>query len=116
MINLRMEYSAPVDERMNVSRLLEDLHQVLLDDERLQRMRIPVKSSAVRIHQWFIGEQLDSVDFIQLILEIPQNDAAEIGQSVSGMLADVLEQEAEKVENLSVYLRIAEQTCIRSRS
>ncbi len=113
MINLRMEYSAPVDERVNISRLLEDLHQVLLHDETIQRFGLAVKSNAIRSHQWFVGEQLDSGDFIQLIVEVSQEYVLDIRDAVIGKLTERFEQDADKIENLSVLLRVIEQHYIR---
>ncbi|QMV13065.1 tautomerase family protein [Vibrio spartinae] len=116
MINLRMEYSAPVDERVNISRLLEDLHQVLLHDEIIQRFGLSVKSNAIRSHQWFVGEQLDSADFIQLIVEVSQEYVTDISHSVIEKLSERFQKDAAKIENLSVFLRVIEQHYIRHRS
>ncbi|SJN57443.1 5-carboxymethyl-2-hydroxymuconate isomerase [Vibrio ruber] len=116
MINLRMEYSAPVDERVNTSRLLEDLHQVLLHDETILQLGLSVKSNAIRSHQWFVGEQLDTADFIQLIVEVGQEYVADIRHSVIGKLTERFAQDADKIENLSVFLRVIEQHYIRCRS
>ena len=68
MPNLVLEYSNSVDERVNVQGLLEDLHQVALHCGLFDAPS--VKSRSLRCHNWLVGEEDDSVDFIHISFEL----------------------------------------------
>ena len=68
MPNLVLEYSNSVDERVNVQGLLEDLHKVTLDSGLFELAS--VKSRALRCHNWLVGEEGDSVDFIHINFDL----------------------------------------------
>ncbi len=68
MPNLVLEYSNSVDERVNVQGLLEDLHKVALDSGLFELAS--VKSRALRCHNWLVGEEGDSVDFIHINFDL----------------------------------------------
>ncbi|MEZ9856281.1 5-carboxymethyl-2-hydroxymuconate Delta-isomerase, partial [Vibrio breoganii] len=68
MPNLVLEYSNSVDERVNIQGLLEDLHQVALTCGLFD---VPsVKSRSLRCHNWLVGDEEDSVDFIHISFEL----------------------------------------------
>ncbi|MCG6220483.1 5-carboxymethyl-2-hydroxymuconate Delta-isomerase, partial [Vibrio diabolicus] len=68
MPNLVLEYSNSVEERVNVQGLLEDLHRATLDCGLFELAS--VKSRTLRCHNWLIGEEGDSLDFIHINFEL----------------------------------------------
>lgn len=103
MPNLVMEYSNSVDERVNVQGLLEDLHQVAIQSGLFDIASI--KSRALRCHNWLIGEEGDSVDFIHLSFELLDGRSAEQKRELSRQLMEVLVQQASHVRSLTVNIR-----------
>lgn len=103
MPNLVMEYSNSVDERVNVQGLLADLHQVALLSGLFDVGS--VKSRALRCHNWLIGDEGDSVDFIHISFELLDGRNAEQKRELSRQLMDVLQQQASQVRSLTVNIR-----------
>lgn len=103
MPNLVMEYSNSVDERVNVQGLLEDLHQVVLHCGLFDTGS--VKSRALRCHNWLIGDEDDSVDFIHISFELLDGRTPEQKRELSRQLMDILQQQAGHVRSLTVNIR-----------
>ncbi len=103
MPHLIMEYSNSVEERLNVSGLLEDLHQVVIDSGLFEIDS--VKSRAQRYHHWLVGEAADSVDFIHLRFELLSGRTAEQKQGLAKNLIAVMSQSAGQIESLTVDIR-----------
>lgn len=103
MPNLVMEYSNSVDERVNVQGLLEDLHQVAIQCGLFDIGSI--KSRALRCHNWLIGEEGDSVDFIHISFELLDGRTPEQKRELSRQLMDVLTEQASHVRSLTVNIR-----------
>ncbi|SJL84736.1 5-carboxymethyl-2-hydroxymuconate Delta-isomerase [Vibrio palustris] len=103
MPNLIMEYSDSVDERVNVQKLLEDLHQLALDCGLFAKS--DVKSRAIGCHDWLIGEEQDSQDFIHLTVEMLFGRTQEQKRTLGEQLMAVLQQEASNVRSLSLNMR-----------
>lgn len=103
MPNLVMEYSNSVDQRVNVQGLLADLHQVALQSGLFDVGS--VKSRALRCHNWLIGDEGDSVDFIHISFELLDGRNVEQKRELSRQLMDVLQQQASQVRSLTVNIR-----------
>ncbi|MDN3608385.1 5-carboxymethyl-2-hydroxymuconate Delta-isomerase [Vibrio ostreicida] len=111
MPNLVMEYSNSVDERVNVSSLLEDLHQVTLQCGLFEAKS--VKSRALRCHNWLIGEEGDSGDFIHISVELLEGRTSEQKRELSRQLMDVLQRQAVYVYSLTVNIRDMDRECFQ---
>jgi 5-carboxymethyl-2-hydroxymuconate isomerase len=111
MPNLVMEYSNSVDERVNVQGLLEDLHQVTLQCGLFDVGS--VKSRALRCHNWLIGDEGDSVDFIHISFELLAGRSDEQKRDLSRQLMDVLQQQASHVRSLTVNIRDMDTECFQ---
>ncbi|WP_428773298.1 5-carboxymethyl-2-hydroxymuconate Delta-isomerase [Vibrio sp.] len=111
MPNLVMEYSSSVDERLNVQGLLEDLHHVVLQSGLFDIAS--VKSRALRCHQWLIGDQGDSVDFIHISFELLAGRTDEQKRQLSRQLLEVLSEQAGQVRSLTVNIRDMDKECFQ---
>lgn len=111
MPNLVMEYSNSVDERVNVQGLLEDLHQVALQSGLFDVGS--VKSRAIRVHNWLIGDESDSVDFIHISFELLAGRTDEQKRELSRQLMAVLQQQASHVRSLTVNMRDMDTECFQ---
>jgi len=111
MPNLVMEYSNSVDERVNVQGLLEDLHQVALQSGLFDVGS--VKSRALRCHNWLIGDEADSVDFIHISFELLDGRTAEQKRDLSRQLMTVLQEQASHVRSLTVNIRDMDKDCFQ---
>jgi 5-carboxymethyl-2-hydroxymuconate isomerase len=109
MPNLVMEYTHSVDERINVQSLLEDLHTVLIKSEYFALTSI--KSRAIRLHHWLVGDLADSVDFIHLTLEPLAGLSDEQKSILSAALMAVLNQQALHVQSLTINIRDMDPLC-----
>ncbi|WP_159656283.1 5-carboxymethyl-2-hydroxymuconate Delta-isomerase [Vibrio atypicus] len=103
MPNLVMEYSNSVDERVNVQGLLEDLHEVALQSGLFDVGS--VKSRALRCHNWLIGDEGDSVDFVHISFELLDGRTPEQKRELSRQLMTVLQEQASHVRSLTVNVR-----------
>ena len=103
MPNLVLEYSNSVDERVNVQGLLEDLHQVALHCGLFDAPS--VKSRSLRCHNWLVGEEDDSVDFIHISFELLSGRTDEQKRELSRALMVVLQEQASHVRSLTVNIR-----------
>ncbi|MGO1295739.1 MAG: 5-carboxymethyl-2-hydroxymuconate Delta-isomerase [Vibrio sp.] len=103
MPNLIMEYSDSVEERVNAQKLLEDLHQRALDSGLFAKG--DVKSRAVRCHDWLLGEEQDSQDFIHVTFELLSGRTPEQKRTLVEQLMMVLQQEASEIRSLSINMR-----------
>ncbi len=103
MPNLVMEYSNSVDEQVNVQLLLEDLHQAAIDSGLFELSSI--KSRALPCHQWLIGEQEDSVDFIHITFDLLCGRSEEQKTALSHQLMNVLQAQASSVYSLTINIR-----------
>lgn len=103
MSNLVMEYTASVEEQVNVSLLLEELHDSMLTSGVFDTSA--VKSRAVRIHQWLVGDKKDSLDFIDVTIELVDGITSEQKRALSRSLLQVLETQACCIPNLAVNIR-----------
>lgn len=111
MPNLVMEYSNSVDERINVQGLLADLHQVAIDSGLFDTGS--VKSRALRCHQWLIGHQGDSVDFIHISFELLAGRSAESKRELSRKFMEVLVEKASHVHSLTINIRDMDADCFQ---
>ncbi|MCW8333907.1 5-carboxymethyl-2-hydroxymuconate Delta-isomerase [Vibrio sp. SCSIO 43135] len=111
MPNLVMEYSNSVDERVNVQGLLEDLHEVVLNCGLFDV--ISVKSRSLRCHNWLVGDEGDSVDFIHISFEMLDGRTPEQKRELSRQLMDVLQQQAGHVRSLTVNIRDMDKECFQ---
>jgi 5-carboxymethyl-2-hydroxymuconate isomerase len=98
-----MEYSNSVDERVNVQGLLEDLHEVALQSGLFDVGS--VKSRALRCHNWLIGDEGDSVDFVHISFELLDGRTPEQKRELSRQLMTVLQEQASHVRSLTVNVR-----------
>lgn len=103
MPNLIMEYTDSVEERVNVPKLLEDLHLLTLKSGLFAKE--DVKSRAIRCHDWLLGEEQDSQDFIHITLEMLSGRTAEQKRALLEPLMAVLQQEASQIRSLSINMR-----------
>ncbi len=111
MPNLVMEYSNSVDERVNIQGLLEDLHNVTL---RCGLFDVgSVKSRSIRYHNWLVGEEGDSVDFIHISFELLDGRTEEQKRDLSRQLMEVLTQQASHVRSLTVNIRDMDKACFQ---
>ncbi|WP_407832657.1 5-carboxymethyl-2-hydroxymuconate Delta-isomerase [Vibrio rotiferianus] len=111
MPNLVLEYSNSVDERVNVQGLLEDLHKVTLDSGLFELAS--VKSRALRCHNWLVGEEDDSVDFIHINFDLLAGRSAEQKRELSRALMVVLQEQASHVRSLTVNVRDMDIDCFQ---
>lgn len=111
MPNLVMEYSNSVDDRVNVQGLLEDLHQVAIQCGLFDIGSI--KSRALRCHDWLIGDEADSVDFIHISFELLDGRSAEQKRELSRQLMEVLQQQAGHVRSLTINIRNMDRECFQ---
>ncbi|EEW12050.1 5-carboxymethyl-2-hydroxymuconate Delta-isomerase [Vibrio mimicus] len=111
MPNLVMEYSNSVDERINVQGLLEDLHQAAIDSGLFDASS--VKSRALRCHNWLIGHEGDSVDFIHISFELLAGRSAEQKRDLSRKLMEILVDKASHVRSLTINIRDMDIDCFQ---
>ncbi|MBF9001821.1 MULTISPECIES: 5-carboxymethyl-2-hydroxymuconate Delta-isomerase [Vibrio] len=103
MPNLIMEYSNSVDERVNVQGLLEDLHQVALQSGLFDIGA--VKSRALSCHDWLIGDEGDSQDFIHITFELLDGRTIEQKKALASQLMSVLTEQVSHVRSLTINVR-----------
>ncbi len=103
MPHLVMEYSNSAEDRLNMQGLLEDLHQVTIASGLFSAK--DVKSRAVRVHSWLVGEQGNSVDFIHITLELLEGRSSEQKRELSRALMDVLAEQASHIDSLTINVR-----------
>jgi 5-carboxymethyl-2-hydroxymuconate isomerase len=103
MPHLIMEYSNSAEERLNMQGLLEDLHQVAIDSELFSIN--DVKSRAIRVHSWLVGDKGNSVDFIHLTVELLSGRTAEQKRELSRELMDILAEKASHIDSLTINVR-----------
>lgn len=111
MPNLVLEYSSSVEERVNVAGLLEDLHQAAINSGLFDVDS--VKSRALRYHQWLIGEESDTLDFIHINFELLDGRTAEQKRELSRQLIEVLRQQAGHIHSLTVNVRDMDRECFQ---
>lgn len=111
MPHLVMEYSNSAEERLNMQGLLEDLHQVAIDSGLFSTKDI--KSRAVRVHSWLVGDKGNSVDFIHITLELLSGRTAEQKRELSRSLMDVLAEQASHIDSLTINVRDMEKACFQ---
>lgn len=111
MPHLVMEYSNSVDERVNTQRLLEDLHHIAIQSGLFD---VPaLKSRALRYHDWLVGEEGDSVDFIHVTFELLAGRTAEQKRELSRALMTELQNQAGHVRSLTVNMREMDRDCFQ---
>lgn len=111
MPNLVLEYSNSVDERVNVQGLLEDLHRTTLDSGLFELSS--VKSRTLRCHNWLIGEEGDSLDFIHINFELLAGRTPEQKRALARELMAVLQEQASHVYSLTVNMRDMDVECFQ---
>lgn len=111
MPNLVLEYTNSVDERVNVQRLLEDLHKTVLDSGLFELAS--VKSRALRCHHWLIGEEEDNLDFIHINFELLAGRTPEQKRELSRALMRVLQEQASHIHSLTVNVRDMDAECFQ---
>ncbi|MBA5764347.1 5-carboxymethyl-2-hydroxymuconate Delta-isomerase [Vibrio sp. 404] len=109
MPHLIMEYSNSVDERVNTQRLLEDLHHAAIQSGLFDAPSL--KSRSLRYHDWLVGEEADSVDFIHVTFELLDGRSAEQKRELSRQLMSVLQQQANHVRSLTINIRDMDREC-----
>ncbi len=109
MLHLVMEYSDPVNERVNIDLLLEELHQHLIKTGEFAPKNI--KSRAYACNQWLIGEQNDKNNFIHLTLSLLEGRSMETKHQLSQGLLKVLHLHANVLSSLTVEVREIEKGC-----
>ena len=98
-----MEYSNSAEDRLNTQGLLEDLHQVAIDSELFSIN--DVKSRAIRVHSWLVGDKGNSADFIHLTVELLSGRTAEQKRELSRGLMDILAEKASHIDSLTINVR-----------
>ena len=111
MPNLVMEYTQPIEDRLNTQGLLQDLHQVLCDSGLFETNAI--KSRAYRCHSWLIGDCEDSQDFIHITVELLSGRTDEQKRALSQSLIDLLTAEAPWLASITVNLREMDKGCFQ---
>ncbi len=111
MPNLVLEYTNSVEERVNVQGLLEDLHKAALDSGLFELAS--VKSRTLRCHNWLIGEEGDSLDFIHINFELLAGRTPEQKRTLSRDLMAVLQEQAGHVHSLTVNIRDMDVDCFQ---
>lgn len=111
MPNLVLEYSNSVDERVNIQGLLEDLHRVALHCGLFDAAS--VKSRSLRCHNWLVGEEGDSVDFIHISFELLSGRTEEQKRDLSRQLIQTLQEQASHVRSLTVNMRDMDKACFQ---
>lgn len=109
MPHLIMEYSNSVDERVNTQRLLEDLHHAAIQSGLFDAPSL--KSRSLRYHDWLVGEEADSVDFIHVTFELLDGRSAEQKRELSRQLMSVLQSQANHVRSLTINIRDMDREC-----
>ena len=109
MPHLVMEYSNSVDERVNTQRLLEDLHHAAIQSGLFDAPSL--KSRSLRYHDWLVGEEADSVDFIHVTFELLDGRSAEQKRELSRQLMSVLQQQANHIRSLTINIRDMDREC-----
>lgn len=109
MPNLVMEYAEPVAERVNISGLLTDLHQTLLECG----LFVPeaVKSRSYPCQDWLVGEDGDIATFIHIEMSMLSGRSAEVKRDLSRLLMVVLEQHAATINSLTINIRDMDSDC-----
>ncbi|NAZ53828.1 5-carboxymethyl-2-hydroxymuconate isomerase [Vibrio toranzoniae] len=111
MPNLVLEYSNSVDERVNIQGLLEDIHQVALSCGLFD---VPsVKSRSLRCHNWLVGDEEDSVDFIHISFELLSGRTEEQKRELSRLLMQALQEQASHIRSLTVNIRDMDKDCFQ---
>ncbi|NLS13512.1 5-carboxymethyl-2-hydroxymuconate Delta-isomerase [Vibrio sp. SM6] len=103
MPNLVLEYSNSAEERVSMPALLADLHHVMLQSGLFEASS--VKSRTLRGHQWLIGEEGDSVDFIHVTVELLVGRSDEQKSELADALITTLSHSASHIRTLTVNLR-----------
>lgn len=103
MPNLVMEYTQPIEDRLNTQGLLQDLHQTLIDSDLFDVSSIV--SRAQRCHTWLIANQEDMQDFIQVAVSLPPAATTEQKAMLSEQLLEVLRRQAPWVNRVIVEVR-----------
>lgn len=111
MPNLIMEYSNSVEERVNIPSLLEDVHQVALQSGLFNLAS--VKSRAIRVNDWMIGEEGNSDDFIHICVELLDGRSEEQKSVLSQQLIEALQVHAAHVRSLTVNIREMDRACFQ---
>ncbi|WP_261816163.1 5-carboxymethyl-2-hydroxymuconate Delta-isomerase [Vibrio gallicus] len=114
MPNLVMEYTQPIEDRLNVQGLLQDIHQVMLDSGLFDAASI--KSRALRCHTWLVGEQEDDANFIHVTVELLSGRTEEQKRALSRELIQVLTRSSDWVESLTVNVRDMNRDCFQKVS
>lgn len=103
MPNLIMEYTNSVDERASIPLLLEELHQGLIDSLLFE---VPaIKSRAIRLNDWLVGEKQDREDFIHVTVELMEGRTDEQKSQLAEKLIHIMAEQAASVESLTVNVR-----------
>lgn len=113
MPNLVMEYSNSVEERVNIPSLLEDLHQVVLQSHLFEQAA--VKSRAIRVNDWLIGDVGNTTDFIHVSVELLDGRSDEQKALLSQQLIEVLQEQAQCIHSLTINIRDMNQACFQKR-
>jgi 5-carboxymethyl-2-hydroxymuconate isomerase len=103
MPHLVLEFTASVEEQLNIHGLFEDLHQDLLDCGLFEQD--DVKSKAMRCNEWRIGHHGQSQDFIHISVALLAGRSAEQKEALSQILFETLTSQAKSVFSLSVEIR-----------
>ncbi|MEF1337524.1 5-carboxymethyl-2-hydroxymuconate isomerase, partial [Vibrio rotiferianus] len=72
-----------------------------------------VKSRALRCHNWLVGEEGDSVDFIHISFDLLAGRSAEQKRELSRALMVVLQEQASHVRSLTVNVRDMDIDCFQ---
>lgn len=107
MPHLVMEYSNSAEDRLNMQGLLEDLHQVMVDSELFSSK--DVKSRAIRVHSWLVGDKGNSADFIHITVDLLSGRAMEQKRELSRRLMGILVEQASHIDSLTINVRDMEQ-------
>jgi 5-carboxymethyl-2-hydroxymuconate isomerase len=111
MPNLIMEYTNSVDERANIPLLLEELHQGLITSELFE---VPaIKSRAIRLDEWLVGDAQDREDFIHVTVELMAGRTDEQKSQLAEKLIHIMAEQAPNIESLTVNLREIDAICFR---
>lgn len=103
MPHLVMEYSNSVDERVNVQGLLEDLHHAAIQSGLFDAPSL--KSRSLRYHNWIVGNEGDSADFVHITFELLDGRTPEQKRDLSRLLMTVLQAQAGHIASLTVNVR-----------
>nr|WP_086937782.1 5-carboxymethyl-2-hydroxymuconate Delta-isomerase [Thaumasiovibrio occultus] len=103
MPNLVLEYSDPVAEQVNITAMLEDLHQTCLMSGLFEPDSI--KSRSYPCHRWLIGEHEDSKDFIHIQFSLLDGRSEETRKQLAEQLLAVMRHHAPSVYSLTIDVR-----------